>query len=473
VFGFWRKRVAAVAGAGEQARPAAVADPAAVSRRSAHVPVPPLGQMVGSGAVAGLRDTDLAALCSLAPIRVLDAGDFVLRAGDRDPAIHLLIKGEVGLQDGAGATLLEMGPGDSIGGLDSDAAEEVFYSTIARGPASILSLSRETVDGLGEGIKLRLLSQRQLRQQALIQRLAARDRDLSARNQALVEALYRSRLAADTGFSRSEAVGEVIRKVPRLPVSTATLLAKLFDERTTHAEVVDLVKSDPSLTSTLLKAVNSALYSLQHKIDNVNHAVTLLGFDAVHQLILSESMRKSLPETPRFLEIYQRSLETSQLAFATSQAVGVGRPAEVSTIGLLREIGSVVLELLKSQNPRLEGLLATMDSAGLGAELLRAWNLPESLCRSIQFQHYPEFALPEHVPGDVRENVALLHLANRFRDRIHTGDGSRNGPFSDEYLAALGLTGIGEQDLFHQKVKPRLMARPQALPKSLADALAS
>ncbi|TVP83104.1 MAG: HDOD domain-containing protein [Thioalkalivibrio sp.] len=452
----------------------AVADSAAVSGGlSRHVPVQPPGHTIASGAVAGLRDADLATLCSLAPIRVLDAGDFLLRAGDRDPAIHLLIKGEVLLQDGTGATLLEMGPGDSIGGLDSDAADVALYSTIARGPASVLSLSRETYDGLGEGIKLRLLSQRQLRQQALMQRLAARDRDLSAQNQALVEALYHSRLATDTGFSRSEAVGEVIRKVPRLPVSTATLLAKLFDERTSHAEVVDLVKSDPSLTSTLLKAVNSPLYSLQHKIDNVNHAVTLLGFDAVHQLILSESMRKSLPETPRFREIYQRSLETSQLAFATAQAVGVGRPAEVSTIGLLREIGGVVLELLKSQNPRLEGLLATMDSAGLGAELLRAWNLPEGLCRSIQFQHYPEFALPEHVPGDVRENVALLHLANRFRDRIHAADVSRNGPFPDAYLAALGLTGVGEQDLFLHKVRPRLMARPQALPKSLADALAS
>ena len=472
MFGFWRRRGAAVAGAGKQVRPVAVADPAAVSSRSAHVPAPPRGHTIGSGAVTGLRDSDLATLCSLAPIRVLDAGDILLRAGDKDPAIHLLIKGEVVLQDGAGATLLEVGPGDSIGGLDSDAAEAALFSAVARGPASVQSLSRESFDGLDEGIRFRLLSRRLLQQQALMQRLAARDRDVSSRNQALVDALYRSRQATDTGFSQSEAVGEVIRKVPRLPVSTATLLAKLFDERTTHAEVVDLVKSDPSLTSTLLKAINSPLYSLRHKIDNVNHAVTLLGFDAVHQLIMSESMRKNLPETPRFLEIYQRSLETSQLAFATAQAVGVGRPAEVSTIGLLREIGSIVLELLKSQNPRLEGLLATMDSAGLGAELLRAWNLPEGLCRSIQFQHYPAFALPEHVPGDVRENVALLHLANRFRDRIHAGDGGRNGPFPDEYLGALGLTGVGEEDLFQQKVKPRLMARPQALPKSLADALA-
>jgi CRP-like cAMP-binding protein len=221
VFGFWRKRVAAVAGAGEQARPVAVADPAAASGRSAHVPVQPRGHAIGAGAVAGLRDADLATLCTLAPIRVLDAGDVLLRAGDRAPAIHLLIKGEVILQDGAGTTLLEVGPGDWMGSLDSDAAEASFHSAIARGPASVLSLSRESYDGLGEGIKLRLLSRRHVQQETLIQRFAARNRYLTSRNQALVDALYRSRLAADTGFARGEAVGEVIRKVPRLPVSTA------------------------------------------------------------------------------------------------------------------------------------------------------------------------------------------------------------------------------------------------------------
>ncbi|MFO8004933.1 MAG: HDOD domain-containing protein [Thioalkalivibrio sp.] len=428
---------------------------------------------VSRDAGEGLRDVDLATLYSMAPIKVLEPDTLLFTAGERIRAIHLLIKGAVELQDGTGATLMEVGAGDWIGNLDFGVSGPHYCSAVARGPASVLSLDREIYDGLGDELRLRLLAQLHTQEHGRMFRLTARGGALQERNQALVQALFRSRAAADSGFSRSEAVRQVIQKVPRLPVSTATLLGKLFDEKSTHAEVVELVKSDPSLTSTLLKAINSPLYGLQHKIDNVNHAVTLLGFDGVHQLVLSESLRKSLPETPRFLEIYHRALDTSQLAFASAQATGIGHPAELSTIGLLHEVGSVVLELLKTQNPRLEGLLATMDSAGLGAELLRAWNLPERLCKTIEFRHYPEFALPEHVPTDVVKNVALLHLAHRFQRRIHAGPGSEHGPFVEEYMAALGLAGISETDLFEQRVKPRLLARAQTLPRTLAAALAS
>lgn len=472
MFGFWKRKAKVVAASREPARPKWTGD-AAGAKRVQPPPLEPAGSSVSREVGAGLRDMDLATLYSVAPVRVLEPNTRLFTAGERVRAVHLLIKGEVVLQDGTGAILMEVGVGDWIGNLDFGAAGPQYSSAVTRGAASVLTLDREIYAGLGDELRLRLLAQLHMQEHGRMLRLTARSAELGVRNQALVEALYRSRAAADTGFARSEAVGQVIQKVPRLPVSTATLLHQLFDENSTHAEVVELVKSDPSLTSTLLKAINSPLYALQHKIDNVNHAVTLLGFDGVHQLVLSESLRKSLPETPRFLEIYHRALDTSQLAFATAQATGVGHPAELSTIGLLHEVGSVVLELLKTQNPRLEGLLATMDSAGLSAELLRAWNLPERLCKTIEFQHYPEFALPEHVPVDVVNKVAVLHLATRFQRRIHAGSGSEHGPFVGEYMAALGLGGISEVDLFDQRVKPRLLARAQTLPRALATALAS
>jgi len=153
-------------------------------------------------------------------------------------------------------------------------------------------------------------------------------------------------------------------KVPRLPVSTATLLGKLLDEHSTNAEVVELVKSDPSLIASLL-------------------------------------------------------------------------------------------------------------SASMGAELLRAWNLPEALCRSIELQHFPEFALPERVPEDVRKNLARLYLANRFHDRVHGDDDHAPSPFAEEYLSVLGVTGVNRAELFHQKVRPALLARIKSLPKSLAEALSA
>lgn len=473
MFGFWKRRPAVATAAKEPARRVPTTEAAVGVGGEQHRPLDSPVSAVDPDTREDLRDVDLATIYSVAPITVLEPGTVLFNAGEQGGAIHLLIKGDIELRDAAGAALMDIRPGDWIGHLDFDAQEPHCFSAVARSSASILALDRAIWDGLGDDLKLRLLRQLHRHEHARMNQLTARNADLNARNRALVDALYRSRAPSDAGFCSSEAVLQVIQKVPRLPVATATLLGKLFDEKSTHAEVVELVKSDPSLTSTLLKAINSPLYGLQHKVDNVNHAVTLLGFDGVHQLVLAESLRASLPETPRFIDIYHRALETSQLAFATAQTTGVGHPAELSTVGLLHEVGSVVLELLKTQNPRLEGLLATMNSAGLGAELLRAWNLPERLCKTIEFHHYPEFALPEHVPPDVVKNVAVLYLANRFQRRIHADPGSEPGPFVDAYLAELGLADVSEMDLLLQRVKPRLLARAQTLPRTLATALSS
>lgn len=473
MFGFWRRKTMAVAPRGEPVRHEWTDDSAGGARGAPQPSVGPPGVAVSPGIGEGLREADLGTLYNVVPIRMLEPDTVLFNAGGPVGAIYLLIKGEIGLQDKAGEILMDVRAGEWFGDLDFDAHRSHYCSAVARGSASILAIDRAIWDGLGDELQLRLLAQNHKQEHPRMLQLTARNSGLNARNRALVNALYRSRASADTGFSRSEAVRQVIQKVPRLPVSTATLLGKLFDEKSTQTEVVELVKADPSLTLTLLKAINSPLYGLEHKIDNVNHAVTLMGFDGVHQLVLAESMRKSLPETPRFLEIYHRALETSQLAFAIAQVTRVGQPAELGTIGLLHEVGSVVLELLKAQNPRLEGLLATLDSAGLGAELLRAWNLPERLCKTIEFWHYPEFALPEHVPVDVVKNVALLHLARRFHRCIHEGPGSEDGPFVEAYLAELGLADVSETDLLHQRVKPRLLARAQTLPRTLVAALSA
>jgi HD-like signal output (HDOD) protein len=474
MFGFWRKErspTLPIYREAVQREPASHADkkpgvgPHAPERPPTAVDEPDVGDE--------LRETDLAALYGLAKTRVLEGGAFLWAPEDRGGTVHMLIKGEITLQDGSGESLMRTVPGNWIGHLDDTVPGAHCCSAVAMKPASVLSLDRETYDGLDRELKLRVLTQIQTHGNALLHALAARNDALNARNRVLLDALYRSRQRLDVDLSRTETVQQIIRKVPRLPVSTATLLGKLFDEHSTNAEVVELVKSDPSLTAALLKAINSPLYGLNHKITHINHAVTLLGFDGVHQLVLAESMRKSLPETPRFQKTHQRAVETSPIAFAAAQATGIRHPAEVSTIALLHEIGTVVLELLKTANPHLEVALATVDSASMGAELLRAWNLPEPLCRSIELQHLPEFALPEHLPENLRKNVALLYLANRLHDRIHGHDDQMQWPFATEYLGVLGVTGMDEWDFFQQKVRPALLARVKTLPNSLVKALSA
>ena len=473
MFGFWKKKAstAPIGNVPVQGASAAQTEKPRPVHRAQAIPSLPLDGAPSDGT---LRETDLAALYNLGTVNVLEPEAVLFRAEDPAGKVHMLVKGEVALRDGAGSTLARAASGNWIGHLNGPESRGHACSAVALTPASVLSLDRSTYEGLDHELKLRVLTQMQTRQQALTLALATRNKELHERARALEEALYRSRPTTDSDLSRTDTVRQIIQKVPRLPVSTTTLLGKLFDEDSTNAEIVELVKSDPSLTSTLLRAINSPLYGLQHQITHVNHAVTLLGFEGVHQLVLAESMRKSLPETPEFEETHRRALETSQLAFAAAQATGVSHPAEVATIGLLHEIGTVVLELLKTENPHLDVVLATVNTAGMGAELLRSWNLPEQLCRSIELQHYPGFAPPAQVPENVLKNVTLLYLGKRMREHLHSaGTDIAAWPFAEDYLGTLGITEADEWNFFRQKVRPALMGRLKALPKSLAEALSS
>jgi len=468
-----RKSVTGREGAEEPQASAAIDAKGAVKAGAARVAGPCAGAAISRAlTLEGLRDADFAAIYAAGNIRVLEPGATLFRAGEKADLLYLLLKGKVALQGDTGVgTVVLADAGDWVGDLDFHTAEPYLNSAVAMSSASILALDRATYGSLDDRLKLRLVRHQQKAHRSRLSELSAWTGAIKRRNQALVEALYRLRIAGDTGFAKSDTVQGVIQKVPRLPVSTTTLLSKLFDERTTLNEVVELVKSDPSLAGILLKAINSPLYGLESKIDNVNRAVTQLGFDAVYQLIMSESMRKSLPETPQFLEIYNRSLETSHLAFTISQVTWRGNPVELFTIGLLNEIGSVVLELLKNQNPKLQRLLMTIDPAGLGAELLRTWKLPENLCKSIEYRHYPDFALPLHVPHDVLENVALLHLADCFYQRLHNSAEGREGLFTDGYIAALKLGDLRDPELLYQRVLANLRSRLSSLPRSLMAAL--
>ncbi|MEE4637972.1 MAG: HDOD domain-containing protein [Wenzhouxiangella sp.] len=284
----------------------------------------------------------------------------------------------------------------------------------------------------------------------------------------MLEQMYRLRTERGAGFGQSPLAKKLFAKVPSLPVSSMDLLNKMLDDRTTRQEIVDMVAQDYSLTSTLLKAVNSPAYGLKTKVTNINQAMLLMGHEQVYQIVMSESMRKSLPDTPAFAEIHERSVDVSRIAFVMAKIQSRVKSSEIATIGLLAQIGLVVVELLKNSNPQLGPLFDFVDSAEMGAELLRTWKLPDNLCETLQYQHYPEFSSPENVPEEARAGVALLYLARRMHQALKKASSPDPGIFVDDYLKAIGLGDATENELFFGRVLPRLDKEIETLPSSLA-----
>lgn len=340
----------------------------------------------------------------------------------------------------------------------------------ASAEGQLLMLSEARFSQLRESTQLVLLQMAQHSAAERFLQLLDHYRRAQQRYERLSSVLFTSAAVAAESFATSEPVQQIIGRIPRLPVSSVELLNRLLDEQSTHAQVAELVRQDPSLTATLLKAINSSRYSFDQKITDLSHAVSLLGFEGVYQIIMAESLRKCLPDTERFRTSYNRALLLSYLAFALAQASGKARPAEMATIALLHDVGRVVIELLQRQNPTFKSMISQVHPGVMGAELLKAWQLPEPVWSSIALQHYPDFVQPGRLPSDVQARVALLHLSAWQLDCRERGEA--NEPlFLKEYLALLGWPDASAEQIWEQRLRPLLRQRRNALPKALQQML--
>jgi len=426
-----------------------------------------------AGAFPELSEAALVRLFNRADSRRLAPGDLLFKADSRADALYIVTSGLIGVGSGEHEDRECFGAGDWICDVDLEAPGIHAATATALSTSAVLIIDARTHAALDADLKDYLARRmRQLNLQRLwrLQRLSGA---LAQRSERLTEALFQASTRSSGRFTETETARQLFSKVPALPVSTTLLLNKMLDERTTKNEIVELVTMDPALTSTLLKAVNSPFYGFQHQVTSISHAIVLLGHNTVYQIIMTESMRRSLPENELFSDVHQRAIELSRLAFTLAQTVNAGKPAEVATIGILGDIGLVITELLKAANPRLKLLFDLINPAEMGAALLRSWHLPKVLCDSLHYQRHPEFTPPERVPEEVRVNVALLYLARRFLDRLHGREPRSSTLFLDDYMAILNQSHLSETELLYSRLVPRLRANPRQLPRSLADCLGS
>lgn len=332
-------------------------------------------------------------------------------------------------------------------------------------PTVLLCVTTSALGQVRESTQLSLLRQsRSLTAELNAELYTAVDK-AEARYQQLADVLFRSMETGEVQFAESEAVTQVVKRIPRLPLASVELLHRLMDEKSTHAQIAELVHQDPALTAQLLKAINSPAYSLGQSVTDASQAVSLLGFEGVYQIIMAESLRKSLPDSEQFRNSYQRALMLSHIAFALAQATGKGRPAEMSTIALLHDLGRVVIALLVRQNPSFKGVIRQVHPGVVGARLLKDWQLPETVWSAIEVQHYPEFAMPERLPESQQVPAALLYLSGWLLDGVQQRDVSPL--FIREYQRVLNMKSMDVDVCWEQMIKPRLKQRRNALPAAL------
>ncbi len=224
------------------------------------------------------------------------------------------------------------------------------------------------------------------------------------------------------------------------------------------------------LAGVVLKTINSSYYGFQRKISDIHHTIMLLGFDELYQLIVAEGLRRTMPNMKIFQELHHHCMVISQIAFALSAEKHIGKPSQMSTIGLMHDLGWILIVLIKRQNPKLSNLIDLIDPPKIGGLLLKSWNLPELVWKSIEFQSYPEFTPPNNIPEDVRSIVAMLYIAHLCYENFNgKAEDELSIVFFPEYKDLLNLEKYSLWDISQEIILPALRKKMTTLPASLRN----
>ena len=91
-----------------------------------------------------------------------------------------------------------------------------------------------------------------------------------------------------------------IERLPSLPQLYWELTRALENPTVSLPEVATILSKDVSMIARLLQIVNSAYFSLQRRVTDVQDAVVYLGLNTVRNLVLSMELLEALDQESLF-----------------------------------------------------------------------------------------------------------------------------------------------------------------------------
>lgn len=89
-----------------------------------------------------------------------------------------------------------------------------------------------------------------------------------------------------------------IEDLPAFPAIAFEVIKLTRDPNTTSRNLEEVIKRDPNLVSQILKMANSSLYGLSREVSSLNHAINLLGFVQVENIVMISVILSSVKKLP-------------------------------------------------------------------------------------------------------------------------------------------------------------------------------
>ncbi|MCU0767051.1 MAG: HDOD domain-containing protein [Gammaproteobacteria bacterium] len=207
--------------------------------------------------------------------------------------------------------------------------------------------------------------------------------------------------------------------LPSLPDIAVRVGRAVLDEKSNSKRIAALVQTDPVISAKLVRAANSAFFGGHRRVDSLTGAITQLGFELTHKLVLSFALREifnasSRAARERMRELWRHSTQVGALCQTLATNDRRFDPQQALLAGLVHDIGSVaVVSHLAQRAPQLEG--ETLDGivahlrGPVGGAILRKWRFPEELVAcAVEGEQWERDPAPEPDYCDVVVVAQLL-----------------------------------------------------------------
>lgn len=268
-------------------------------------------------------------------------------------------------------------------------------------------------------------------------------------------------MAGEETRERLGAVLDSLDDIPSLPIIVTQLIKTINDPTSSAIDIARIINNDQAVTAKILKLVNSAYFGFHKKITTVQHAISILGFDAVRSIALSLSVF-DLVEGDLGLfnkeNFWGHSIGCAVCSREIAKLLNIDEETTGTSFvsGLLHDVGKLILFKYFNQDfnkairiaaikqaPlfKAEMMVMGVSHAAVGFRLSRKWEFPDEICFAIRHHHEWNETVAGLEPGQ-RKIIAIVHLANLICIARNFGySGYETTPeLIREYYEELGIT---------------------------------
>jgi HD-like signal output (HDOD) protein len=245
--------------------------------------------------------------------------------------------------------------------------------------------------------------------------------------------------------------------------AASVVLATLYGPEAGVREIAAVIGREPGMTARVLRVANSPLYGQSRTVGTIEHAVLLLGLDAVRSIAAAACMRDAILRTTPSgpvdgAALLRHSIGTA-LAARTLSSLNSAAPAEDAFVaGLLHDLGLTVLERLRPDSiaavmtelrtgpardsSALEEERIGISHARCAAVVFESWHLPRALVSAAAHHHDPWRAPGEHVAL-----AAIVSVADELTRTCGLGFVCEASPAAAAVDDASAVLGLSRDDL--------------------------